>query len=443
DKWERTGLAAGTYYVEATHTAATPTTSCTTSLFEFEIEDQTVDPIMDIVITPLTGVDTSCDPDANEGNGSFDWSITNAAAAGNGSFSFQWYAGSVGGTGALADGASITNASGTVDGIIDGVETVIYGSTFSGIDGNADGNGFYTLRITNLANPSATCFTDVTVEMTEQVPDITVTPLAVNAAAFVNTPNTNCSALFNGAFLVNDVTLNGTAAGNTAGYTFEYFKTGGAAHGGTHVPGAASITGLEDGDYYVVITNGDQCTSGQHNFTIDDNSVDPIVIELANTSDSNCSSPGANTGNGSLSVQLQSGAAVTDYSYVWYRGTDTSDGDYLITTVASTNAQQGSAVQDGGTGNSISALAPGQYTVIVTDTQIDGTNDNCPSTTTFTINNEPQIHEITNVTEVHITDCATTGSASIEDIDIGLDDQADYDYTWYLSDAVTPIAQGT
>ncbi|WP_420581479.1 gliding motility-associated C-terminal domain-containing protein [Reichenbachiella sp.] len=418
--YELLGLAAGTYFVEAEYTASTPNNGCMTSLFELEIEDQTVVPTLSLT---LNVIDTSCDPDANEGNGAIDWSITNDDG---GNYSYQWYAGtSVAGGTILSNGASINGAVGAA--------AMVASGTLSGVDG-----GFYTLRVIDEQNTSDNCFVDATFELTEEQPTISI---ATDGADFTNTPNDNCAGGgYNGSFEIFDIAINGVPQGNTTGFNFTFTKAGGAAHGGTQVGSNPLVSDLEPGDYQVEIIDATGCSSGLTDFTIDDISVNPIAELNTKNPDTNCVSPGTNTGNGDLTVQIVGGAAVSNYSFRWFRGTDVTDTDSEITAVAFTNADQGSAVITGGDDETISDLSPGQYTVLVTDNDADDDNDGCFSTTTFTITNVPEVHEITGITLAHVEDCGGTGSATIQDADVTSGDRDDYDFTWYEDDAVTPIA---
>ncbi|SMD39244.1 hypothetical protein SAMN04488029_4078, partial [Reichenbachiella faecimaris] len=265
--YELLGLAAGTYFVEAEHDLF----GCTTSMVEFEIEDQTTVPTVSLT---LNTIDTSCDPDANEGNGAINWSITNDDT---GDYSYQWYAGASVATGtALVNGASINGAVGTA--------ATVSSGTLSGVDG-----GFYTLRVIDEQNTSADCFVDATFELDEEIPTISIA-----AAGTINTPNDNCSGGgYNGQFQITNVAVNGTPQGNTIGFNFAFTKEGGA-HGGTQTGTDPLITDLEPGDYEVIITDATGCSSTTTDFTIDDDSTDPIA-ELNNKNpDTNCVSPGTN-----------------------------------------------------------------------------------------------------------------------------------------------------
>ncbi|MEP2023567.1 hypothetical protein, partial [Reichenbachiella sp.] len=281
--YELLGLDAGTYFVEAEHVLF----GCSTSMIEFEIEDQTVVPTLSLT---LNVIDTSCDPDANEGNGAIDWSITNDDT---GNYSYQWYAGaSVAAGTALVNGASINGAVGAAAAVSSG--------TLSGVDG-----GFYTLRVIDEQNTSEDCFVDATFELDEDIPTITIA-----AAGSTNTPNDNCSGGgYNGAFQITNVSINGVPQGNTTGFNFAFTKEGGA-HGGTQTGTDPLLEDLEPGDYEVIITDATGCSSTTTDFTIDDDSTDPIAELNIKNPDTNCVSPGTNIGNGDLTVQITGGAAV-------------------------------------------------------------------------------------------------------------------------------------
>ncbi|WP_169578062.1 beta strand repeat-containing protein [Rudanella lutea] len=131
-----------------------------------------------------------------------------------------------------------------------------------------------------------------------------------------------------------DVSCNGgtngsatvTPSGGVGGYTYSWAPSGGTA---------ATATGLAAGNYTVTITDANGCTTTR-NFTI----TQPPVL-AATMSQTNVSTFAATDGRASVSV---SGGAGNSYTYDWTPGNPTGDGT-----------------------NTISGLAAGLYSVLITD----------------------------------------------------------------------------
>ncbi|MGL1885467.1 MAG: gliding motility-associated C-terminal domain-containing protein, partial [Reichenbachiella sp.] len=127
--------------------------------------------------------------------------------------------------------------------------------------------------------------------------------------------------------------------------------------------------------------------------------------------------------------------SVTDYTFTWYRGTDTSDATSLITTTADDNTNQGSAIISGVSG--IQNLSADTYTVVVVDTS--DPNNTCETEASFTILDELPIISIS-TSEYTLTDnanCTNTGSFAITDVledGVATGNLAGYSFTFTYED---------
>ncbi|PIB35615.1 hypothetical protein BFP72_09520 [Reichenbachiella sp. 5M10] len=400
------GQPSGVYYVRITNNA----TLCVSSDIRFEILDNAVEP--DITIT-LNAADTYCISDEDRGSGALDWTIP------SGNYSYQWYSGKTATTGNEVSGAGITGISAT--------NVLTTGGTLANISA-----GFYTLEVLDTNSPGNNCNSIAVFEVPNEEASITL-----NETEYTVTNDTNCDSN-NGTITIDDVLVDGVSNGGTAGYTFAFAKKGGAVlDGGASATGAVA-SGLGAGEYQVIITSTTtSCTSGTYFFEVEEVTVDPVAILSNKTPDTNCTAA-VYEGNGTLTIALQGGAAVTDYTFEWYRGTDTSIADNEL----SAGANKGSAIISTN-GESLTNLAPGTYTVIVTDTNGDDSNDGCTSTKTFTINNIPVVNTLTidPASLTHVTDCGgNNGAVTISDADLSAGNVADYSFTWYTSNPTVAIA---
>lgn len=257
--------AAGTYNLLVTNTANGCTSTTATTVVQ--------SPAVVAGIAAQTNV--SC---FNESNGS----ATASAAGGNGAFSYAW-----------SNGASTASVSGLV-------------------------NGTYVVVVTDGEN----CTSSAAVVITQ--PDV----LAANASATAQSANG-----------VNDGTATANPTGGTAGFTYAW------SEGST----TQTITGLAPGNYTVSVTDANGCISIQ---TITVNSFNCALS--ASISGTNVTCNGA--ANGTATVALV--GAADPVTYAWSNGASTS---------------------------SVSGLAPGDFIVSMTDA------NNCPASLNIVIAEPPQL----------------------------------------------------
>ncbi len=174
---------------------------------------------------------------------------------------------------------------------------------------------------------------------------VTVTDAVGGTAAGTYNVNGPSSALNASLISVTDVTVAGgsdgaidiNVSGGTPGYTFSWSNTG----------NTEDLGGLQAGMYSVTVTDQNGCSEELGPFTVNDG-ITPISIDAFNSTFTDVTCFGVN--DGSINLVVSGGAAPV--TYAWSNGAMTED---------------------------ISGLAPGAYTVTVTDG--NSTTDNA----TFTI----------------------------------------------------------
>ncbi|MEQ9466991.1 MAG: gliding motility-associated C-terminal domain-containing protein, partial [Ekhidna sp.] len=386
---------ADTYYVIATRDA----NGCVTPPFEVVVNDNTEDPSIVIVNTTP---DTSCDADANEGNGSITFRIDNPEL--NTGYTYQWYAGPTTGSPALVDNGVISGASGPLN----GPAPANYEVTLSGIDG-----GTYTLEIIDNEDNSHFCSDITTVTVNEESVDPTLI-LADNVSL---QDNQNCTDP-NGFIQINSVKENGIDIPvNAVNYSFAWFKDGVAfndpADGSIVSAGGTNnrIEDIEGGLYSVEITNtATECTSTANiDIDIDDIQIDPVIQLVSRTADTYCVNTD-NVGDGTIVIDVFHPAQIdvplnaAEYTIEWYRGTTVqtpAHADFLFDNQGNSNAAPtviGDATPNGDF-TEITGMSDGQYTVFVSKNigAVNPPNFGCDVSATFTINNDEPVLTIPNV----------------------------------------------
>ena len=404
--------AVGTYYVVAQHQAS----GCESAPFEVDIDKTSVDP----VITLVGSDDTSCDLDANEGNGSIQFTIDNAI---DGDYDYQWYVGTDTGTPLVATG-SIANESGTIN------DPGPYTATLSGIDA-----GTYTLEIIDRTTLNLNCAVLSTITINE----LSVNPIIVEVDNFTLQNNENCTSE-NGSIEITSVKENGVDIAVTpSNYTFSWFKDGAIFMAPTDgniigtVGTGNSITGLVGATYSVSITNtATQCTTiANVEIVLDNIQIDPIVQAETQTDDTYCDNT-TNVGDGTLSVDFfhdgtQLDAPTTNdniYTVEWYRGTlavapGIADPAFLFDNQANlgTAANRGDATV-GLDISVLTGLADDTYTVFLTQNGAGATNPNlgCEVFATYTIGDNPAsiAFDQNEIAQISITDNTNCSPANGE-----------------------------
>ncbi|MGB3463699.1 MAG: gliding motility-associated C-terminal domain-containing protein [Cyclobacteriaceae bacterium] len=368
-----TSLGAGTYFVEAENN----NNGCVTAPFQVDVLDNTIDPQ---VTLSVNNIDTSCDPDPNEGNGSI--SLTIGSPDLNTNYAYQWYVGtSTGGT-SLSDNGTITGATNTLN----GPNLSDYVATLSGIQGNEN----YTVEITDLSNPNAACKVVATIFLNETINSKTLRP----TIDYSISDNQNCTNP-NGSVLIQSVFEEG-AAQPVANYSFQWFDpsaadiTGSANNVGTGT--ANQLTDLVGGTYQVLITNNlTQCVSDNRiNIEIGDVQENPVVQVASTSDDTFCT--GTTTGDGALTIEVTEAGVVinpADYTVNWFRGDDITD-----------PALAAPAVIGGTYNNILTGLSAGQYTVQITKSGAVAPNAGCEIISTFTIGSDQPVLTINQTSDL-------------------------------------------
>ncbi|WP_109830617.1 gliding motility-associated C-terminal domain-containing protein [Reichenbachiella versicolor] len=294
------GLTAQSYVVEATNT----TTGCTTDQIRFEIEDNSVNPTVDLTIIDL---DSSCKL-GDEGNGVIEWEITSPKVN---NFSYQWYAGNN-----VASGTPLTN--GAIIGGTTGSASPVYNGQLSGVNA-----GYYTIRVIDETSDNRTCFVDATVKLEEDLKDYTIA-----TGGGIAVPNEMCTAPFSGEYEVSNISVDGTPQAGITGFTMAFSKPDGSAHGGTD-DANGQVSALEPGLYQVTLTNdATECESIPFDFEIEDDATAPELNFILDQPDQYCTG-----GNGELTANTDAGTPVYDWSTgaTSAQITDLDQGTYSIT----------------------------------------------------------------------------------------------------------------
>lgn len=221
------------------------------------------------------------------------------------------------------------------------------GLTYNWTPGNPPGDG--TATVTGLTAGNWTCTVTNACGNTNSTTFTITAPAALTATQ--SQTNTTCS---NGS--------NGTATVNVSGGTGTYFYSW-APSGGS----GATASNLAPGNYTVTITDSNSC-SIQRNFTI---TAPPALTATQSQTNTTCSY----SSNGTAMVNVSGGTGT--YSYSW--------------------------APSGGTAATASNLAPGSYTVTITD------GNNCSIQRSFNITSPPALTATQSQTN---NNCGTGNSGS-------------------------------
>ncbi len=374
-----TGLAAGSYFVVAINTSS----SCRSSEVAFEIEDQTAPPIVTLnVLQPNVNCDVS------NPTGSLEASVNGTLA----DYTIEWF-----------EGENSTT-------------TPLPGANVSGANGELAINlaaGFYTVRITDNVTPGIGCSTTATMEIVDDLPDITI-----SQADLVVTPQDDCSPP-NGSATVNAVTEDGVAtAYNGSNYEFEWYD-----ENLNLLPDPSpenNYTGLAAGSYFVVAINTTSgCRSSEVAFEIEDQTALPMVTLAVTQPNISC-----DVSNPMGALEASVNGNLTDYTIEWFEGEN------------STTTPLPGANVSGANGELAINLAAGFYTVRFTDNVTPGVG--CSTTATMEIVDD--FPEITiSQADLVVTpqdDCSpANGSATVNSItEDGVTNAyngTNYDFEWF------------
>ncbi len=361
-----TGLAAGTYFITATLDAAG--LNCESAPVQITINDNAITPNLTV---SQAQPNSNCD--LANANGSLTVAINNQDA---GTYTYQWYSGTINNTASpLVDGALVS------------------GATTATVSGLAEGN--YWVQVTDTQSTGDQCAAAAAIYLNSQFSTITL-----NASTQITiTDASDCAgANATGQIEVTDVSVNGVAQGGTAGFTFEFFAEGDINNSVSTSNPYANVT---PGDYFVVATSSTTgCSSSPVQVTVGQDDNPPVLIFTENSPNTACN---AANYNGSLSVAVSDGAGGTrdasEFTFQWY------EGDQPIVGSTVDNA-------DGGNTHTISTVAGGTYSVVVTTTTGLGTG--CSTIGTSTISSDKPVLKVTGADIVASNSCNPDENGSIE-----------------------------
>ncbi|MDN4163980.1 gliding motility-associated C-terminal domain-containing protein [Cytophagales bacterium LB-30] len=263
---------------------------CTSTPVDFQILNETVQPIVNLALTP----ETTCSGTPNGAiSASVDETAQGGAAAVTTGYTFAWFSGN---DTLAANALGVTSA------------------TLSGIEGGANYTVLVTNTLTGCQRVQSTFLAD---ESELPVISLDQTPNTVCDVSLTSDPST---IQYTGTVTA---TLSPFANGSSD-YTVELYE--GAAVAGTPSTQNVAITtaiftNLEDGFYTVRWVDNDLgCTSLPQTIEVKLEPDLPVIV-LTPTGSTNC--PGG-TPNGSISTDIDAGAPSTDYAYQWYTGSDDS-----------------------------------------------------------------------------------------------------------------------
>ncbi|HEX5169446.1 MAG TPA: gliding motility-associated C-terminal domain-containing protein [Cyclobacteriaceae bacterium] len=227
------------------------------SIESYDIPDQSVAPVVDVVKTDLL-----C---TNSTSGSISVTVGGNVAM----FTFEWYNGN----------------------------TVKPSPDFTGDTYSNRPAGNYTVVATN--NSTKCSSAPVTVTLIQTIPPVVTATTTAN--------QTSCDmSLPNGA-------ADSNVGGLTTGYAFEWFK-GQNTLAANRFATTSSVAGLAAGIYTVKATDNVTGCSDTEEITVISNVVTPTLIVGAITTATNCNNP-----NGSITVNVSLDAP-SDYTFSWYIG---------------------------------------------------------------------------------------------------------------------------
>ncbi len=272
-------------------------------------------------------------------------------------------------------------------------------------------NGATTVTASNLVAGSYTV-TVMDVNNCSQTTSITITEPTAISANITSITDVACNGAADGSATV-------SASGGTPGYTYLW------SNGGT----TATINNLAAGIYTVTVTDANNCTQTT---TATISEMSTLIVSISSSTNVTCN------GDANGSATVTAGGGAPGYTYLWSNGATTATitnlnaGGYTVTVTDVNNCSETATVtiteptalnvslntnavscngfangsitatpfggtaaytfvwSNGATGNSISSLAPGTYTVTLTD------GNNCTITETATIT-QPDALTVTGV----------------------------------------------
>ena len=279
-------LTANDYYVRATHVAS----NCISPLTQFSIKDVTVIPVV-VAIKDFDNI--ACNTNYT---GQLSASVTEGSTSGvTTGYTFEWFSG-------------INNTN-----IADFINS---GPVLSGM-----AEGDYTVLVTDTSTPSANCANTATLTIERKIPVFNGT-LTANA-------QTMCMPVQDGNMTVNNIQqfLDGTTTSfdmsnvvDRNKFSFQWFdqnlvSIAPISNGNNISPN------LEEGTYYVQISDALGCTSDYITGIIDDQTAKPQIALDEFKNPAVCILPEV---QGSLFVSSDNSSNWTDYTFEWFEGNNTT-----------------------------------------------------------------------------------------------------------------------
>ncbi|MEP0369103.1 MAG: gliding motility-associated C-terminal domain-containing protein, partial [Cyclobacteriaceae bacterium] len=405
-------LSAGTYFVRVTNT----TTGCVSSPRAIIIDSDATKPELSLVVDQ---VNTSCDPATADG----ELTVTISGPDSDSNYDVQWYFGVItsGTAELLADGAAA--ASGFTPSITTSGTAPTMTSNISGLM-----EGSYYVVVTDNSNPNNNCNQNFAKTIIQD------TTFNISLDLTVLGHQTNCTP--NGEVEVTSVDLtrlNGASTSNTSGvggvapvlavYDLELLDEN--LSNAVTISSDTDLQGLSAGTYYIQATHQTyQCVSLEKQFVINETIFYPEAATETVTQNSSCTT----SGNGSISITLETNSVANAYTVDWRDGS-----------TASAPATSGTVAIAANT-FTLSDLSSGFYTAVINDA-----TSGCSVNFTYEIGDSLR-YPVVNVPAdqiVHNTICNTPGNGTITitdaDITIAGTQPGTTAFTWTYSNGVGTI----
>ena len=440
-------IEAGIYYLQAER----DTSKCMTNVFQVDIEDERVNPLLQLTTTQL---DQSCDDVNPTGDATIDVIDITSTILTPGDYTFTWYTDS-----------DLTNSLDNAN-IVDvpGPPIVPVNNGTAGANQAEElRDSTYYVVVEDVTN-SIGCNATLTVEINQFNPNLSVGNVA--GTDFNITHKDDCNPV-NGAYeilRIRETTINGMRTNAPlADYRFTWYIDGDISNslGDANIvddpgppielvnngdPGANQAEILPEDTYYVEVELDASPLGCEeiHQFTIDDNSRNPILRLSSTEDDEACDNTLMNTGTARVDVIM--GATIlpaNDYTFTWYTDSDLTNRLDNANIVGVDNGDPGA--------NRAEALEEGTYYVIAEDAVMP--NIGCMSDTleveidqfnpAFSIGNVAGMDF--NIT--HKEDCDLVGTYEILRVMESTRDGTlvpntnltDYEFTWYRDLSVGAI----
>ncbi|MFP4339707.1 MAG: gliding motility-associated C-terminal domain-containing protein [Cyclobacteriaceae bacterium] len=397
-----TGIAAGDYMLSITSQAS----GCDT-LIALSLSDISVDYQEEITAT-VTQHQTYCHP--TNRNGAIQAGLLQSVAGGIpdiSQYTFYWYQGRK----AQVRGGSAPLISGE------------NGPTLSGRD-----IGWYSVRA--VRNDGSGCHALDTAEV--EILDYRDYPVSDIQVDIVEQSSCNSNDPNGG--------LQGNVGGNTSDYNFRWFELVGGVNIDitTNNPNALvngfTVTGIGTGNYVLQVEHIETGCTGEAQVYLGDNIIrgDEIRLNLASSAATRCTPPDGSAQVTSIDLSEDGGNTftltddVSNYTYQWYYGTDTTNAISAADNATATSAR-------------LEGVQPGMYTVVATSNA-----SSCASVSyTVEVESELQNNMTFDFNTISVqTDCIDPdGGVEVTNITGG---SGSYTYQWYVGSTDTyPITGAT